>query len=102
MGFNITWSKYSDPNITGFYEGMMYANSTTQNWFSPLILISLWVILFMTMRKMGDDKALATSSMITFIVTSMLRAMNLVSDIWMMIFFATTALTAILLFRGKD
>jgi hypothetical protein len=99
MAFNNTWTQYNQPNITGFYEGMSYANSVTENWFAPFILIALWVVFFITFRKWGETKSFAASSFITLIITGILRAMNLVSDMWMLIFFALSGLSLIFLFR---
>jgi hypothetical protein len=99
MGFNVTWTQYDQPNITGFYEGMKYANSVTENWFSPFILISLWIIMFMTMRRWGETKSFAASSFITFIISGILRAMSLVSDMWVLIFLLFSGVSLIFLFR---
>ena len=99
MGFNITWTQYDQPNITGFYEGMKYANDVTQNWMSPFILIALWIILFMSFRRWNETRAFAASSFITFTITGIVRAMNLVSDMWVLIFLAMTGFSLIFLFR---
>jgi len=99
VAFNISWTPYASPNITGFYEGMLYANSVTENWFSPFILIALWIIMFMVLGRTNKDNGFAAASLITFIISGMLRAMGLISDLWILVFLMLTGISVIFLFK---
>ena len=68
-------SRYDSPTSVNFSDGMIglidYVNDVTFSWFSNLLLIGIWVIVFMGFYKSKDDPkgAFAVAGYSTFVVS---------------------------------
>ncbi len=95
-------------NLTGIFEnttgivGMMKGvNDTLMNgYFGILLLVSIWIMLFMGFMKTTAHagKSALSSSFIIFILSVLLRALNIVNDLTMYGALALFALTLAFLF----
>jgi hypothetical protein len=62
-----------------------YVNSITNDAFTPLMIVVIWVVMFLIFKtSWRGETAFTTSSFITFLISVLLRAAGLISD-WMVI-----------------
>lgn len=66
-------------NETSFLELIEVINTSTNGWLIGIILISLFVILFIAMKRYETLTALRTASFITTIVASLFFILNWIS-----------------------
>ena len=59
---------YSYPNVTGVFGLVQWCNSVTNDWFIPLILIGLYVILFISFMGYSTPRAFGASSFICALI----------------------------------
>ena len=97
MALNVTWEPYTDPNITGFYDMMVYFNSTTNDMFGAGLMISLYVIMMLVFSRYGIKQAFSASSFIMFVLSAVLRATALISDVLVVFFAIATAVSIVML-----
>lgn len=88
----------SSTNITGVAQ---YANEVTGGMFWLLIFFALWSVLFMSMAKFGEKKALTSSSFITALVSYMLAAMGLINVGYVLIPTAITVLGVLIMGKSR-
>jgi hypothetical protein len=74
-------------NLTNLTNGgtllsvFQVANEVTEGWFGIMILLSTFTISFVSLMQVSDKKmAFAASSFLTFIITILLRAAELIVD----------------------
>ena len=81
MVYNLTGIMDNSTTVLGFVQGVN--DGLMQGWFATLILIALSVIMFMAFVYSTQDtgKALAAASFISFALSVLLRAMNLVPNL---------------------
>jgi len=75
-----------------------WANSVTDNWFFPGILLATYIIILvkmMTNQNNTASKAFAAASFMMMIISVLARVMNFVSTGFMSIFIILTALGAV-------
>ena len=99
--WNVTWARYAEPNITGFYDAIVYANDTTSGVFGASLCFSVFTILFIVFRRWGDIEAFATASFLTAMLSGALRAMGAISDWLFMIFIVASAVSVIVLMKQR-
>jgi len=102
MVFNITWNAYAEPNVTGFYDIMTYANTTTENVFGMAMMMSLYIVFFIIFRKYGDDKAFLSSSFIMLVLSGILRGTSQIGDIVFMLFTLLTVTGIVIMYRSNQ
>jgi hypothetical protein len=103
MTFNITWEAYPSPNMTGGFANITsYANTTTDGLFGTGLLISLYMILFLSFRRLGDMEAFLASNFIITVLAGLFRALNLVGDLPFAVGVMLTALSLFLVFRRSQ
>jgi len=80
-------------NITGMYTIFQYVQEVSENWFFPLVLFGLFIILFVIFRgsSYSNSKPFAASCFFTMILSILFRAMNFISNKWMYIFITMMA-----------
>jgi len=100
MPLNTTWTTYATPNVTGFYDMLTYGNSVTGNYFGLGLVLSLFMIFFITFRRFGNDVAFTSSSFISFILSVLLRATGLLGDIWVIVFIIMSAVSVFIMARS--
>jgi len=79
---------YAAPNVTGLVGMWGYANYASSGWFSPLFLMSIFIISFVYLKiryyRIGDCVTL--SGFITFIFGALLWAAALVQSSWVILY----------------
>jgi hypothetical protein len=87
------WYAYPT-NVTGIGSMFQYVNTSTHNMFGGLILLSILIISFLTMKNYPTSKALAASLFITTIFSIMLSRLSIISSLVVMgLIFATAVIT---------
>ena len=100
MALNITWEAYPTPNVTAGMGNMtQYVNVVTEGYFGIGLLLTLWVIMFMSFRRWGDTEAFAAANFITTVLAGMLRGLNILSDMWFVIFIMLSGISLLLMIR---
>ena len=73
---------YPDPtNATNVVTTMQYANQVTGQAFMPVIVFTVWLVLFITLKAWRTEAALSSSLFATMMITILLRTANLVTDV---------------------
>lgn len=96
---NTTWNEFAQPNITGLYDVVKYANDTTGDTFAVGMLFSAFIVLFVAMRRYGGDQAFAASSFVTFALSIFLRAAGVLGDMWIVMFGMFVAVSLVVLWK---
>lgn len=103
MAFNISWDAYPAPNLTGgMANATSYANTTTDGFFGIGLLVSLYIILFMSFKSKGDMEAFLATNFIMTVVAGMFRALNLITDMPFAACLMLTVLSLFLVFRRSQ
>jgi uncharacterized membrane protein len=102
----MAWRSPSDINATkGITEVTNYLNDVTLNWFGNMLVIAVWVIfLFGYLRAKGDDDfigAFAVASYVTFVLTTLLWIVGMVSGVTFGIVIGVTLISSVALFIDK-
>jgi hypothetical protein len=101
MPLNTTWTNYSNPNVTGFYEAITYINGTTDGLFVGAMMIAAWLIFLLVFSKYGMPKSFMASSFIGFVLSGILAATGSISDMFVVFFGLATGISMLLLFLDK-
>lgn len=101
----MAWTSPSSINATEPLRFLPYLNGVTYNWFSRLLLITLWVIFFFGwIRAKGDEDwigGLAMSSYIVTVLATMLWIIGFVSGFDLAIAIAVTLVASAILFLDR-
>lgn len=69
-------------NATDPLAMFSYANTVTDGWFWPLILLTIWIIAFMGISyKTDSGKSLASSSFLTGIIAIFMYILGLITEV---------------------
>ena len=74
---------YDEPENLGGLHGMwLYANNVTDQWFSPLFIITTWIIIFFYMKNKGlpNNNVAFVAGFFIVTLTAFLRVASLISD----------------------
>lgn len=97
---------YPIPNLTnGVQDLLTYQNTVTNNWFAPLILVAIFLILFIGMktRNIKTEHAFVSSSFsITLITYIMSLIPGFISSELIVITTMITAVSVIFLYRSDS
>jgi hypothetical protein len=69
---------YNTPNATSIVDLFSYGNYVTNNVFGLFILVSVFLVMFLAMKQYPTEKAFASSSFTTALVSYMLSILGLV------------------------
>lgn len=102
----MAWTSPTEINASqGITEVTNYLNDVSFNWFGNMLVISIWVIfLFGYLRAKGDDDiigAFAVASYVTFVVTTLLWIIGLVSGVTFGIVIGVTLISSAVLFMDR-
>jgi len=96
---NGTWVEWNTTiNATNIADLVTYINSTTNNWFGLLVLLSVFVVVFVAGLRRDVLASLSTSMFITTIVGILFRALGLIDNIIFVLLIIGTVGTAVLLY----
>jgi len=87
MTMNLTGLE-SATNVVGLVE---YVNASSSGLFVVLVLLALFFILFMNLRKFGSIDALIGSSFPCFILAILFKSLGLINFAFVILFFIITA-----------
>ena len=64
---------YSEiPEVTDILSPFTYANTLTSGWFGGFIMLTIFSIVFMSLKLYNTEKAFLTASLITFVCSVIL------------------------------
>lgn len=94
----MTWTQYDTPNIHNVSGLVSYSNSTTFNFFWPIILLLYFIIVFLTVSKMwGSRIAFAVSGWTTAIFAILLWSGGWLGDGYMLLCVLIAAISLFML-----
>ena len=92
----------SDMNVSDWSGLLTWVNYATEGWFGPLILITIFLILFITFIFVAEPKkAFSFSSFIIAILALLFRGLSLIGDVHLIVAFVMMGI-GILMLRGSD
>lgn len=96
------WDAYAYPNVTGFYDSILYANNATGKFFGNGLVFTIWTIFFIIFRRQtrSDMVAFASASFVTLVLSSILWAVGLVDESMLLILGVLTGASVV--FMRKD
>jgi len=100
MPLNSSWNAYPYPNVTGFYDIITYANTSTDMLFSSGLVVTLWIIFFIIFRKKGEMIAFSTASFLTMTISSALWAIGLVNEVMILALAVMLGISILFVNRG--
>ena len=74
---------------------VMFANEVTGNLLLTLLLMSVFFILLMVLKRWDFDRALLVSSFASFMIGMLLMYAKMVALVWPLIFLVMTAMTGL-------
>jgi len=86
-------------NMTGIFG---YVNSVTDSAFVPLMLFSIWFVLFLVLKVWNTESALGSSTFIVMLLAMLFRAANLVSDTVVIITVVAFLISAVLIVIQRE
>ena len=91
-------SYFNWTNITSPTDLFNYANIVTNNWFGLMLIISIFIILFISFKSYETEKAFSATTFISTIIALLLSLMGILSPEYVIIMIVLTAISVILLF----
>jgi len=77
---------FPQPNATDLPSLFSYANTVTSNWFWPLMLLAVYIVVYMTFSTRVDSrKAFATTGFFTGIIAAFMFVLSLINELTMII-----------------
>ena len=92
MTYNMTQLAASDT----IFKLVTYANDSTGGIFATLMVLAVFFIMFVAMKRYEFSKALLASSGISFMITLFLTYAKIINPIWALVFLILTAGSAFL------
>jgi hypothetical protein len=98
---NNSWQTYPTPNITSINSLFVYDNTVTQNWFTTLLVVAIWIVLvILTATKIDIIHSVAVSSIAATVLSILLGNNSLLNDSVIMIFVCLSVVTILLSFKS--
>jgi len=99
----MTFVKFTEPqNLTNFYTMLKYGNEVTNNWLGTLIVVTVGLITFISLKNYSTEKAFAAMTFVILIVAVLLRPLDLITDFVFYIVIVVVALSIVsLLIKRK-
>jgi len=88
-------------NYTTFAGLLQYSNIVTSGWFAPVILFSIFTIMFISMNRYPTISAFSAASFITATVAVLFYMMDLVSIFILFISIVAVSVGAMMQFSTK-
>lgn len=85
-------------NMTSYTEIFEYANTVSGGWFFPLMLVSVWITITLSLISYNLKTATAVSSIITVVLSFFMSALGFIPAFWSFIFVVVMALNALWLY----
>lgn len=96
------WLYPNDYNVTSFASMLQYIDYVSAGWFGIILLITLFVVMMISLKRYENAKALAASSFICFLVSLLLRALNMVPSLAIVVFITLAIIASLYYeFRGS-
>lgn len=99
MSFNLTAFNNTNINLTTY---ITQANVFSNNWFGVMMVVSFFLILFISMKAYGNKAALGATTSITLLFTVLSWSIGFVGDNVMMFMSVLTPLVAVYMYYNKD
>uniref|UniRef100_A0A6M3K0I5 Uncharacterized protein n=1 Tax=viral metagenome TaxID=1070528 RepID=A0A6M3K0I5_9ZZZZ len=80
---------------------VQFANQTTGNLMMALLMISVFFIMLMVLKRWDFDRALLVSSFASFMLTILLVYAKMVNVVWALVFLIMAAFTAFYMVMSK-
>jgi len=84
-------------NVTGMYTLFQYVQEVSDNWFFPLVLFGILIIMFVVLRgtSYSNSKPFGVACFFTMILSILFRVMGFLSNKWMYIFITLMAASVV-------
>jgi len=84
-------------NVTGMYTLFQYVQEVSNNYFFPLILFGILIILFVILKStsISTSKPFGAACFTTMILSILLRTLNFIGNKWMYAFITITAISVV-------
>jgi len=84
-------------NVTGMYTLFQYVQEVSNNWFMPMILFGLQIILFVIFKSSSNSnsKPFATSCFLVMVFSILFRVMGFIQNKWMYGYITLMALSIV-------
>jgi hypothetical protein len=92
MVYNITQLQAADT----IFKVVIYANDSTSGFVAISLLLAVFFITLMALKRYEFSKALLTSSIISFVISLLLNYAHLIHPVWSLIFLIVAAFTAMI------
>lgn len=88
---------YPNPNINSTVSLMKYVNTVTNDWYSPLVVIALSIIIFLILKRQmyRTSDSMLVSCLLTFLMSTFLWIVGLVAGKIIVIYLLLTAASGI-------
>ena len=70
---------FPQPNSTGIIDILRYTNVVTDNHFGELLMLSIFVMTYITMVRFGVERALTVSAFLTAVISYFLSIFGLIN-----------------------
>jgi predicted membrane channel-forming protein YqfA (hemolysin III family) len=95
-------SLYNYPtNITNATSLLSYGNSVTDGWMMTLVAFAIFCVAFFSLKVYSTARAFAGASFIAFVVVTIFRVLNLVSDLTLAISGLCLIVAVVFLIAGE-
>ena len=92
MTYNVTQLQNADT----LFKLVVYANDSTTGFIVIALLLSVFFVLLMALKRYEFSKALLVSSVISFVFSLLLNYAGLISSVWSLVFLIIAAFTAMI------
>ena len=91
---------YAEPAFTSFLDLFTYVNTGSGSVYGILALISIWVVLFLSLKYYATEAAMVTASFVTAVVAIMLVIVGIVPEVVLVFVAIIAAISIIVAFVG--
>ena len=91
MGYGPNYTVPNSSDTLGIYEYFAYVNRTAGNLFFPIILLVIWIVTFIGLKRYTTSRAFTAASFLTAGLSTPLAILNLLDPKFMYLSFFLTA-----------
>ena len=99
---NLTYNMTALHEVETIFDLVEYANVSTGNILLMLLVVAFFIVMLLSLKNFGFDKAIVTSGFISFVISSMLTYSGFLNMIFPVLFLAITAMTMFYMYAQKD
>lgn len=82
---------YYPTNLTGFVDMISYGNYLTGYWLTPMLLMAIFLIAFISLRRYSDVNAFSSAMFITAMTSTFFVILGIIATEFMIVLWLLTA-----------